>query len=659
MALRSDDVKEIKARFYVLALVAFIGFFAVGTRLYGLQIQRGEEFTIKSEQNFVQRLRLTADRGLMYDAKGRLIVDNRPALDLYATPAFIPKGELEPSLRQMQRFLELSDEEHLQLLKRLRGARDLERFQAMLVRRDLTRDQIELIESERMLGHLDGFNVVDSGVRDYRYGKLLAHVTGYLNEIGPQEFEQRRSNGDRTYELGDLLGRRGLERSFEGFLRGKDGYERVVVDSKGRRQSEAHARELLGEDRRQPSQPGNNLVLSLDLDLQRAAQAAFTGLAGAVIAVEVNTGFVLAMYSAPAYDPNRVTGRISLKEKEQLDKDPLKPWINRAIQEHYPPGSTFKAYTALTALKHGRITPTTVLSCPGYYRYGGNTWRCFKDSGHGGLELHRSLVMSCDTFYYGLGAKLGVDALAETTRAFGFGRRSEIALDQEITGIVPDEAYHNLRHKREGGYKRAHAINTAVGQGDNAQTPLQVVMAYAAIANGGTLYRPQLVRRVEDAEGRVLKEFAPEVAGKLDFQEEHWAAVKSGLCGVVNEAGGTAYGRRQADLTVCGKTGTAQVAKLKQRVKDQSSIEYKLRDHAWFVGFAPGEAPEIAVVTLTENGGFGGMASSPTVMAVMRAQLKGEYPGAGSAYYLGDEDLVKRSAAANAKATISTSVEAP
>lgn len=624
MALRKDEVEKFRARFYALAIFAFIAFSAIIVRLWALQIQRGEEFTQKSEQNFVQRLRLVADRGLMFDSKGRLLVDNRPALDLYATPAFI--HGLGPALHTIAEFTELTPEQEAATFKRLKGARGLDRFQAMLVVRDLTRDQLELIESRRMLGELDGFNIVDSGVRDYRYGELLAHVTGYLNEIGPEELEKRKERPDNTYELGDLVGRRGLERTSEADLRGKDGVERVVVDSKGRRRPDL-TRDLLGDDRKEPSKPGKNLVLSIDLDVQKAAEATFTGQAGVVIAVEVDTGFIVSLFSTPAYDPNRVTGPLAAKEKERLMNNPLKPEINRAIQEHYAPGSTYKAFTALTALSHGLITPETFLPCPGYYKYGGNKWRCFKDSGHGGLQLHKSLVVSCDTYYYSLGAKLGIDALAETTHAFGFGRRTGVPLDQEIPGIVPTAAYHNEVNKADGGYRVSNAINTAVGQGANAFTPLQLVMAYAAIANGGTLYEPQLVRRVEDINGRVLKTFDPKVSNRINFKAEHWAAVREGLCGVVNEPGGTAYGKaKDTDLIVCGKTGTAQVAKLKQRVKggNQASVDYMLRDNAWFVGFAPADNPKYAAVTLTEHGGFGGAASAPPVISVLRAAIKGD-----------------------------------
>lgn len=635
MAVRSEEVRQIRSRFYVLAVFAGIAYSLLIARLYGLQIQHGKEFAQKSEQNVLQTMRLVADRGLLYDDKGRLLVDNRAALDLYVTPNFLKKADEQLAL--VGTFLDMTEDEVKALTRRVKGARKLERFRPQLVRRDISRDQLELIESEKMLGGLTAFTVVDAGTRDYREGKLTAHVTGYLNEIGPEELEAKRASGraeDKTYELGDLIGRRGLERSFESSLRGKDGYDTIVVDSKGRKQSEEVARQILAGDRRMPSTPGHNLKLSIDLDVQRTAERTFmrdnegVQKAGVSIAVEVNTGFILAFYSNPAYDPNRVTGRLLPKEKEALDNDPRKPWINRAIQEQYAPGSTYKAFTALTALDKGLITPSTVLGCPGYYRSGSNTWRCFKDSGHGGIALHFSLVASCDTFYYSLGAKMGIEPMAETARKFGFGQRTGIDLDQEITGIVPDVAYHNYAQRAEGGYKPGFAVNTSVGQGANAFTPLQLVMAYAAVANGGTLYRPQLVRRIEDANGKLVKQFEPEVVRKIDFKEEYYKEVRAGLCGVVNEPGGTAYSRRMADLRVCGKTGTAQVAKLKKRVKNNNweGFDEKVIDNAWFVGFAPEDSPKVAVVTLTEHGGFGGAASSPTVMAMMRAILLHDYP---------------------------------
>jgi len=620
----SKPRSHIRTPFYIMALMAAVGFLSLVVKLYHLQIKRGEELAFKSEQNYVHPMRLLADRGVFYDAQKRVLVDNRPALDLYATPYFIT--QFDETINALARFLELTPEEKNTLALRLQNAKKTDRYQPVLIRRDLNKDQLELIESERMIGRMQGLHVVDSGVRTYLYGDLLGHVVGYLNEIGPHELEQKKQNADTAYQVGDFVGRRGLEKTFESYLRGIDGFEAIVVDSKGRRQNDAVAEEFLGEDRQKPSTPGNHLILSLDLDIQRSIAQHFSGDAGVVIAVEVDTGFIVGFYSKPSYDPNLVSGRMLLKEKQRLDADPLKPWINRGIQEHYAPGSTYKVFSALTALEKKVITEDSPYSCSGHYKLGNNTWRCFKESGHGLISLHRSLVVSCDTYYYAIGAKLGIESLAGTAREFGFGQRTGIALDQEIPGIVPDEAFHDLMQKKEGGYKPGFAVNTAVGQGANAFTPLQLVMAYAAIANGGTLYKPQLVKRIEDVNHQLVQEFKPEVVRQIHFNTHDMDAVRLGLCGVVNEIGGTAYSQRHTDLKVCGKTGTAQVARLKKRVKDQRVLDYKVRDNAWFVGYAPMDNPKLAVVAITEHGGFGGMASAPVVVSVLRAYLLGEYP---------------------------------
>jgi penicillin-binding protein 2 len=348
-----------------------------------------------------------------------------------------------------------------------------------------------------------------------------------------------------------------------------------------------------------------------------------------VIAVEANTGFLLAMVSRPGFDPNVLTGRISGSQMAELARDPYKPLMNRAVAMHYSPGSTFKVVTALAAFCTGVFTPHTVVNCPGGYRLGNRVWRCWKDAGHGPQDARGALKHSCDTWYYRAADLMGLDPIAQEARELGFGATTGITGLLEVPGIVPDSAYHN--RVTPGGYTRGQALNSAIGQGAVTITPLQLAMTFAAIGNGGTLYKPQLVRRVEAPDGEVLETFEKVAVRQVDMPAEHRKVVVEGLFSVVNDPGGTAYGKRLKEVVVAGKTGTTQVAALgKVRLK-KHQIDYWLRDHAWFAAFAPADQPEIAVVVLNEHGDSGSSDAAPTAMAVIQKYFELQREGSAAA----------------------------
>jgi len=368
--------------------------------------------------------------------------------------------------------------------------------------------------------------------------------------------------------------------------------------------------------------PGNNLVLTLDERLQEAADAAFLGRAGAVVAMEAKTGFILAMVSRPAFDPNKMSGRITRAELQKINDDPLKPMLNRVMNENYHPGSTFKIVISLAGLEQGEISPGATLFCNGGYTMGNHRWRCDKPTGHGALTLKQALQQSCDTFYYTLGDRVGLDGISEMAHRLGYGQPTGLDMGREIPGIIPD----SKSISPATGSERSHAINASIGQGEVNVTPLQQAVAYAAIANGGQVWKPQIVRRIESPDGKVLREFEPELdlangrEGKLDLKPEHLAAVRAGLTAVVNEPGGTAYRSRLAEVQFAGKTGTAQVMKLGQKQKLDPTLQgYYSRDHAWFASFAPAEDPEIVVVVLNEHGGWGAEAAAPAAARIVHA----------------------------------------
>ena len=508
----------------------------------------------------------------------------------------------------------------------LNKSRGLGKFKPTLLLEDIGFNAYARLEAAASLGDLPGIEVVDSQKRRYRNKSLASHVLGYMSEINPKEMEQRKIEG---YFMGDMVGRRGIEASHEVDLRGQDGIEPVVVDAKGRNKGQRFAAELLGADRVRPPVPGQSLVLAIDEDMQRAAEESFQGLAGSVVAMEVNTGFVLAMASFPAYDPNQVSGPWSKDYSKTLTADPLRPWNNKAIQEHYAPGSTFKAITAAAGLRAKLIGEDSKRACPGFFRLGRSTWRCYNRGGHGPIALVRALQFSCDSYFYSLGFDLGPDRLAETGRLFGFGARTGLDLDRETPGIMPDRAYYV---RRLGAYTPGLVVNNSIGQGDVTVTSLQLAVAYAAIANGGTVYKPQLVREVRDAAGGTVALNDPIAVAEVGLDKATLALIKEALAHVT-DAGGTASGLlwkkdkfaemsrwlRESGVTIVGKTGTAQVVKLRKDVAhlEVKDTEYLQRDHAWFVGFAPYDNPEIVVVTMTEHGGFGGSTSGPVTAEVL------------------------------------------
>lgn len=662
------SVKELRSRIVIAMALVVIAFIVLVVRLYTLQILRGEELSQRGQRNFVQHVEIRHDRGIIFDRNGEILVDNRPSLDLQVTPAFLgDDDEKEMTLQRLASHVGFTQSDIDGLRERIEQNSGLRRFKPLLIKRDLEPDQVERIEADRAMFLLDGVDIIEGRRRVYRYGSTASHILGYVNEIDARLLDRERSAGNPLgYRLGDLIGRDGVERTHEKVLRGVDGYEKVVVDAKGRRLRGEFIESLLGPDREVPAKPGNNVYLSLDVRLQQAAEDALRGfgVAGSVVALDANTGAVLAMVSLPEFDPNRIAGDDAASYKAELDRDPLKPWINRPIQGQYAPGSTFKAFTGFAALQQGVVTKTETIFAPGAFRLGRHTWRCHREAGHGNVDLKDALKVSCDVYFYTAAHRMGIDAIAEVAREFGFGSRTGIALQNEKTGIVPDEAWHDRIDKATGGYQRGMAINTSIGQGALLVTPLQLAVAYAAIANGGKVLVPQTVDRIETADMRVVRHFLPEtryldrntkeliantseeasmslvnggqvvehvygvpptvieeieanVANAIDLDPEHLQAIREGLIAVAQEPGGTAYWRRSRQVTMAGKTGTAQVVRLgKHRLKAEEE-DYFFRDHAWFASYAPAENPEIVVVCLNEHSGHGSSKAAPVAVAVI------------------------------------------
>lgn len=615
--------KDFRPRLAWATVIVGVAFVVLLGRLFQLQILRGDEYKEKADENFVKELRRPADRGLMLDRNRRVLVDARPSYDVTLTPYFCAK-QCDEIISRLATMLSMSQDEVERARAQLQVARTkkLERFRPFTVKIDISRDELDryLANATDLLG----VDVLPTPHRNYRFAGLGGHLIGYMNEAGPEELKRlneevkESATGQGPYLLGDYVGRRGLERRYERELRGIDGKERVPVDAKGRRKDDAD--DLIPEDQRVvEAKPGKNLVLSLDWRLQEFAEQAFPATAGVVVAMDAKTGFLLALVDRPAPDPNKMSGRITAAELAAIYSDPLKPELFRAIQQHYHPGSTFKVVTTVAALEEGFFKPGTAVYCPGHFRMGSHVWRCDKESGHGPVDFTHAIGASCNVFYYEAGAMLGADGIAKWARALGLGAPTGFDIGGEIAGVIPDAAWHDKYVP--GGYQRGMAVNLAIGQGDVNVTPMQQLVLYGALATG-TVWRPQVVQRIEDADGRVLQEFGPDARRKLELKKTTREVVLKGLLAAVNEPYGTAYWSRLKDVLMAGKTGTAQVKKLGARRLKASQMEYFDRDHAWFATFAPAEDPEIVVVVLNEHSGFGASNAAPTAAAVVKKWLE-------------------------------------
>jgi penicillin-binding protein 2 len=628
-----DDIREIRPRAALGALVVVCCMLVLVVRLYQLQILKGEEYVNQSIANFRKSLFVPADRGQIKDRNGRTLVDNRPSFDVFMTPAFCKGKERDEVIEKLRGYLQLENDDvervKADYQKSWLSKDKLERFRPFLVELDIPRDQVDVLEAHKT--EMSCVNLIPTPHRSYRAPPALGHVLGYMSEVTPDEMDDH-----PEYRRGQTIGRRGLERRWEKELRGADGKQNIAVDAKGRELDKDTQEALIPEpERLVPATPGNNLVLSIDERLQEAADAAFPGRAGAVVVMEAKTGFILAMVSRPSFDPNKMSGRISRSELKTLNDDPLKPMLNRVMNENYHPGSTFKVVTSLAALETGKLTTTSTIFCNGGYTLGNHRWRCDKVSGHGSLDLKHALQYSCDAFYYALGDRIGLDPIADMAHRLGYGQPTGFDLGREITGVIPDT---ESVIKVFGTYTKGHAINASIGQGEINVTPLQQAVAYAAIANGGHVWKPQIVQRIESPEGKILQQFKPEPDtnnghnGELGVKATDLEAVRKGLVAVVNEPGGTGYRHRLADVIFAGKTGTAQVQALgsKQNLKTEAQT-YLSRDHAWFASYAPADDPEIVVVVLNEHGGWGAESAAPAASKIVEAyfQLKKQKPDDG------------------------------
>ncbi len=590
--------RTIKQRIIISLVVVAILFLVLLGNLWYLQIIAAEKFTILSQGNRIRLQRVRATSGLIYDRRMKVLVTNRPCFSLFITLEDVE--DLPKTVSLITKLLGLPVE---QIKKRIAERESQQPFVPIRLKRDLSMQEVATIEEHKV--DLPGVTIDAEAVRHYPGKKSAAHLIGSVGEINQQQLKSPRY---QRFKAGDFIGQFGLEKTLNLVLAGYDGGKQVEVDAYGRELK------VLGEE---APIPGLNLVLTIDSQLQQKADELLAGKTGAIVAMNPQNGEILALANNPSFDPNKFALGISADDWSQLINNPLKPLQNRAIQSQYPPGSVFKIVTATAALEEHIVNSTTELFCPGYYKLSGWRYECWKSGGHGKLSIHRAIVESCNVFFYQVGVALGVEKIARFAQMFGLGKASGIELPGEKEGLVPTAEW---KEKNIGElWLPGNTVSLAIGQGYLMTTPIQLANMISTIANGGTLYKPMLVKKILFADGRLRHQMQPQIWSKLSLSEQTLTIIRRALGGVVNEKGGTGGRARLRKQQVAGKTGTAQVIKL-ETIEElpEEELPLAVRDHGWFVCFAPLSSAEIALAVFLEHGGKGGRVAAPLARELLR-----------------------------------------
>jgi penicillin-binding protein 2 len=578
-----DDTRFALGRIAAFQYLAVAIFLVLISGFWILQVRDHDENSDLAERNSIKTVPLPAPRGKILDRDGRVIVDNHTAFTV-----MLNREKLKPEhLDGIAYGLHLDPEDLRTRLKRFESRP--KRF-AMAIKQELSPGELAFVESHRDKYTFPEMELIDDHRRLYPRNGMAAHVIGYVGEVSEQELNTPEF---AKYTLGDRVGQSGLERQYNDQLMGVDGQKQEVVDSLGNKRDTLQDLE--------PT-PGNNLQLTLDLDLQAVAELAMEGKRGAVVALDPRNGEVLAMVSRPIFDPNMFTTRIRSEDWKELTNNPDNPLMNRAIQAQLAPGSTFKPIMTMAALETGTIDQNFSVHCAGGATFYGAFRRC--DVVHGTLDLHQAIVKSCDTYFYTVGDKLGIDKIAEYAALVGFGTKTGVDLPDEKEGLVPSAKW-KVRAMHDKWYA-GETISVAIGQGALTVTPIQLAYAIGGISNGGVWFKPHLVKTPG----------APDPVRRADFRPENLAAVISGMYGVVNESG-TGSSAQIKGIDVCGKTGTAQRISL-ELAKSGKAAGDLAKENGWFVGFAPRENPEIVVVALFEASTHG-YTAAPIVRDVIKS----------------------------------------
>ena len=601
--------------YFRLRLVLCLGFvlamlFVLLVRFVYLQVVRHSHYQTLAENNRVSIVPIVPNRGLILDRNGVVLAHNYSGYTLEIIPSKVE--QLDAVIDELAKLVDIQPKDRKRFKKLLAESRN---FESLPIRNRLTDEEVARFAAQRY--RFPGIEIKARLFREYPYREKTSHLIGYIGRINDAEVAQlEATNSAANYRGTDYLGKTGIEQSYENELHGTTGFEQVEVDAGGR-----GVRVLS----RTPPISGNNLTLSLDIKLQEVAEQAYGNYRGALIAIDPRNGEVLAFVSKPGYDPNLFIDGIDEQSWTELNNSPDVPLNNRALRGQYPPGSTIKPFMALAGLYYNKRTPSYSISDPGYFMLPGNRhrYRDWKVGGHGSVDMFKSIVVSCDTYFYGLAVEMGIDNMYSYLSKFGFGKKTGVDMEGETSGLLPSTAWKQNRHKQK--WYVGDTVSAGIGQGYNLVTPLQLAHATAILANDGVAFRPRLVRQVQRNDQSVVPETQPELS--IKFNPEHLAMVKRAMVAVTLPGGTAAQAGAGAPYAIAGKTGTAQVIGMKQGEKYiESQVQERHRDHAWFITFAPAEQPTIAMVVLVENGGHGSSTAAPIARKVLDYYLLGKIP---------------------------------
>jgi len=607
MVWRSDsDLREAEIyqrRLTRLTVFIVVVFGILFVRLWFLQIIHGYRYRTESENNRIHLRDVMPSRGLVFDRNGRLLVDNRPSFILGVMPENI--RNLDSLLSDLSRLV---DVDRSAAEEKIKHAATADPFRCVHLKKGLSRDELARVETHMVT--MPGVSIEVKPQRHCIYGTLAAHLIGYLGEIDKGQLGKREYAGNK---VGDFVGKCGIEKKWHKYLDGTRGGQQVEVDASGR---------ILRVLYQKEAEPGANVYLTIDKDLQMVAEQSLKNRTGAIVAMSPKSGEILAAASSPTFNPNDFAKGMDKRVWQELITNRHFPLQNRVISGQYPPGSLFKIVVALAGLEEGIIDPNEKVFCGGSYTFQGREYRDWKEGGHGYVDLHRALVESCDVYFYKMGQRLGIDTIAKYAKNLGLGHTTGLQLGDEKQGLIPNRAW-KLR-RWHVPWQDGETLSVAVGQSFTLITPIQIARFVSALCNGGILYKPQATLWIGRNGKKDLFEFRSEAAETWDVAKKNMEFVKKGLYGVVNEPHGTGWRARLHNIAVAGKTGTSQVISLPEdrETGKEEDIPYKFRDHAWFVAIAPFEDPQIVVAVVVEHGGKGGAVAAPIAKTLLEEYFK-------------------------------------
>ena len=608
------DLNRFRSRVVVVTFVVLIAFGVLCSRLFYLQVIRYSELNAAAESNRTAIVPIVPNRGVIMDRNGVVLATNYSAYTLEITPSKVV-APVEEVIEQLSAIIDIQTRDKRRFKKQVDESKSID---SVPIRTRLTDEEVARFAAQRY--RFPGVEIRARLFRNYPYDQLASHVIGYIGRINTSEKAKIEESEDAgNYRGTEYIGKLGVEQSYENQLHGTTGVQEMETSAGGRAVRRLNSSQ---------SVPGNSVVLSIDIKLQKLIEDLYGTRRGALVALDPKTGEVLAFVSKPTFDPNLFVDGIDVDNWQALNESPDKPLLNRALRGTYPPGSTYKPFMALAALQTGKRSEKVSISDPGFFMFGSHRFRDDKEGGHGVVDMYKSIVESCDTYYYTLARDMGVDLIYEQMKPLGFGQITGIDILGESRGILPSTEWKRTSYKKaeQQRWYSGETISLGIGQGYNSFTMLQLAHATATIANNGLKMRPHIVREVLDVETKVPTPVAKEPIGQLQLSPEHLDIIKRAMIGV-NIEGTSATSFVGAQYVSAGKTGTAQVFTVKQNEKyNAATVDERMRDHALYIAFAPADEPRVALAMVVENAGFGAQNAAPIARRVLDFVILGQYP---------------------------------